>query len=440
MANADTLAHVPGPRPKPLIGHTLDLLIDSYRLHGNAAKRYGPIYKVKVLGKWRVALNGADALEFILGDKDDLFSSAGGWDMLDVLFGGGLMLRDFGDHRAHRRIMQSAFRKPVMDAYRDSMATALDSLITDWPADTDFAFFPAIKTATLQMGGAVFMGLSIHDHRVPELNQAFQAEVAASLGIIRKPLPYTKIRRGMMARRYLSETFRQLIPERRKTGGDDFFSQMCLATDDDGNVWTDEEIVDHFNFLLMAAHDTTAATLTKMIWAMTTYPDWQDRMVAEVDALGDAPLDDAALDALDVTDRVFRESLRLLPPVPFIPRLAVRDFSYGGMDFPSGTSVSAMPGMVLVSPDHWTDPEVFDPDRFSPNRAEDQSHRYAWAPFGGGAHKCIGLHFATMQVKVFMALLLRRYRVERADDGPVKWQRVPIPFPKGGLPVRLIPR
>ncbi len=440
MPNTAALAHIPHMPGKPLVGHTLDLLNDAYGLHGRSIEACGPVYKIKLLGEWRVSLGGADALAFILGDTDGLFSSKGGWEMLDVLFGGGLMLRDFGDHRAHRRIMQSAFRKPVMDAYRDSMAKALDQLIAAWPQDEPFAFFPAIKVMTLQMGAAVFMGLPLDDPRVPKLNKAFQDEVAASLGVIRKPLPFTKLRRGIKARAYLRDTFRQMIPERRANGGDDFFSQMCQARDEDGNGWTDDEIVDHFNFLLMAAHDTTAASLTKMIWAMGTYPDWQDRMMAEVDALGDRPLDDAALASLTATDRVFREALRLLPPVPFIPRKATRDFTFNGVNVPAGTWVTAAPGMVLRADAHWTNPDAFDPDRFSPNRAEDQSHRYAWAPFGGGAHKCIGLHFATMQVKVFMALLLRRYRVELAGDDATHWQTVPIPQPKGGLPVRLTQR
>ncbi|MEJ6403735.1 cytochrome P450 [Yoonia sp. 2307UL14-13] len=440
MTYAPALDHIPGPPPKPLVGHTLDLLRDSYGLHKRAAEQYGPIYKTKVLGRWSVALNNADGLEYILSDPDRIFSSAGGWNMLHTIFPRGLMLRDFDDHRAHRRIMQAAFRKPVMDAYRDRMTETLDRLIGDWPVEQPFKFYPAVKTMTLQMGGAVFMGLPVDDPRVPQLNHAFEAEVAASISPIRKPLPFTKLRRGMRAREYLTGTFRDMIPERRKTGGDDFFSQMCLAQDEDGNAWTDEEIVNHFNFLMMAAHDTTAASLTKMIWAMATYPEWQNRMIAEVDALGETPIDDEAMAALNVTERVFKESLRLMPPAPFIPRQATRAFSFGGVDFPAGTGVVGAPCTILRSSDHWTRPDTFDPDRFAPDRAEDQSHRYAWAPFGGGAHKCIGLHFATMQVKVFMTLLLRRYRVAHADNAPITWQRVPIPYPKNGLPIRLIPR
>lgn len=439
MSSTTTLSHIPNLPKLPVLGHTLDMLRDSYGLHQRSAKAFGPVYKVHVLGQWRVSLGGAEALEFILGDNSNLFSSHDGWDVLHSLFPGGLMLRDFEDHRGHRRIMQSAFRKPVMDGYRNRMAEALEGLIADWPVETPFAFFPAIKTMTLQMGAAVFMGLPLDDPRVGKLNAAFAAEVAASLGVVRKPLPLTKMRRGMQARRYLLETFEEMVPERRANPGGDFFSQMCLAVDEDGKGWSTQEVLDHFNFLLMAAHDTTAASLAKVIWALGTYPDIQARVLDEVAALQDAPLDDVALAQLEYTERLFKEALRLLPPVPFIPRRAVRDFDWHGTYVPAGTWVTAAPGIVLISLTHWSDPETFDPDRFSPNRAEDRTHKYAWAPFGGGAHKCIGLHFATMQVKIFLVLLLRRYRVELAQAEPVDWIRVPIPQPRGGLPIRLVP-
>ncbi|MGR3650009.1 MAG: cytochrome P450, partial [Shimia sp.] len=168
-----------------------------------------------------------------------------------------------------------------------------------------------------------------------------------------------------------------------------------------------------------------------------THPDWQDKIIAEVDALPDAPLDDAGLASMQSADLVLKEALRLLPPVPLIPRRAVRDFEWQGHIIPAGTWVSASPGTVMMSPEYWTEPEKFDPDRFGPDRQEDRSHKYAWAPFGGGAHKCIGLHFATMQVKIFLAALLKSHQIELATEAPIDWARVPIPQPKGGLPVVL---
>ena len=92
----------------------------------------------------------------------------------------------------------------------------------------------------------------------------------------------------------------------------------------------------------------------------------------------------------------------------------------------------------MMDPDLWTEPDRFAPDRFSSNRAEDQRHKFAWAPFGGGAHKCIGMHFSLMEVKAVVAAFFRRYRIEKTG-GPTAWQRLPIPRPKDGLPVRLRP-
>ena len=81
---------------------------------------------------------------------------------------------------------------------------------------------------------------------------------------------------------------------------------------------------------------------------------------------------------------------------------------------------------------------VFDPERFSPERREDRSHRYAWEPFGGGVHKCIGLYFAGMEVKAILHRLLRNYRWS-VDPGYVApYDNHSLPFPKDGQPIDLV--
>ncbi|MEO0999280.1 MAG: cytochrome P450, partial [Pseudomonadota bacterium] len=226
----------------------------------------------------------------------------------------------------------------------------------------------------------------------------------------------------------------------RAAGGEDLFSELCRAEDEDGVHWSDQEIVDHFNFLMMAAHDTTTSALTTMAWALAEHPDWQEAIREELAGLPDGPLPYEALEEMVVTERVFREALRLMPPVPFIPRVAFEGFSWAGHDIPAGAPVVVAPGLVMRDPALWSDPDRFDPDRFTSNRAEDRNHRFAWAPFGGGAHKCIGLNFAYMQVKAFTRALLSRHRLELAEGGAgTDWAIVPIPKPKNGLPLRLRP-
>lgn len=436
----EALSHIPAVPQKPLVGNTVDIIRDPSGLHRSYAAKMGHVYRVTFLNEWRISLDGADALEYILMDPDRLFSSEHGWDSLKDLFTGGLLLRDFDDHRGHRRIMQTAFRKPAMDSYLSMMAPSLGEAVAAWPTGTRLKFYPLIKDLTLRLGAQVLMGLPVDAPETRHLNKGFIEEIDASLALVRKPLPFTRYRRGLKARERLRARFADMIAARRESSGEDFFSQMCRAVDEEGKGWSDAEIVDHFNLLMMAAHDTTASALTAMVWLLAEHPEWQDRLAREVAELGDGPFGPDMLDRMPLTEMVFKEALRLIPPVPLVPRRAVRDFEWQGVTIPAGASVTAMIGPILMSPEYFTNPESFDPERFSPNRAEDKSHKFAWSPFGGGAHKCIGMHFASMQVKAFMHAFLGRYRVRLASAKPVDWIRLPIPKPKGGLPLILSER
>ena len=133
---------------------------------------------------------------------------------------------------------------------------------------------------------------------------------------------------------------------------------------------------------------------------------------------------------------VFKEAMRLNQPVPVIPRRAVKPFSYGGYDIPAGSMVSINPMLTHRLPEFWDDPESFNPERFTVEETR-KRHRYAWVPYGGGSHMCLGLHFAYMQAKVFLhALLLQRRPSLKAGYEP-NWARFPIPRPRDQLPIQL---
>ncbi|MEQ9642202.1 MAG: cytochrome P450 [Alphaproteobacteria bacterium] len=432
-----TLDHIPGEKGWPLLGLTPRFLRDAFALHRGLRDKHGPVYKHHILSTWGVSLAGPDALEYVLMDRDKNFSSELGWkSTLSQLFPRGLMLRDFDDHRKHRRIMQVAFKAPAMRDYLRRMNDGIALELDQWGTNPSFHFYPAIKQLTLNLGASVFLGLDMGD-QARALNQAFADEVAAAVAPIRKPLPFTAMRRGVDARQFLTDTFAELIPARREGEAEDMFSQLCRAESEDGERLTDAEIVDHMNFLLMAAHDTTTSSVTTMAWALAAFPDWQERVRQEVMELGGERAEDGIPEQMTLTDATFREALRFMPPVPFLPRRALRDFQWGGFDIPAGTGIVVHPGLVMRDPEIWTDPESFDPARFLSNRAEDKAHRFAWSPYGGGAHKCLGMHFAALQVKAFTFQLLRRYRLVLPEGHEPTWLRIPIPKPKEGLPIRL---
>jgi cytochrome P450 len=265
--------------------------------------------------------------------------------------------------------------------------------------------------------------------------------VQASIAPVRRPLPFTKMGKGVAGRKLMIAYFTQLLRQRRAAPGQDMFSQFALATRDDGMLLPEDLVVDHMIFLMMAAHDTITSSMTGFVWQLARHPEWQEKLRSEARAAagGDArPLPYEALGQMVLTEMAFKEALRILPPVPATPRRALRDFSFGGFRIPAGTSVGISAASIHADPAHWPDPVRFDPLRFTAE-ATAARHKYAWVPFGGGAHMCLGLHFAYMQVKILLAQLLQRYRITAEAGYNPEWQDWPIPQPKDGLKVAFEP-
>jgi cytochrome P450 len=146
-----------------------------------------------------------------------------------------------------------------------------------------------------------------------------------------------------------------------------------------------------------------------------------------------------SLDNLTVLDLVIKEALRLTAPVPSMVRKTVKDTELLGHYVPKDTFVSVSPWFTHYMHEYWTNPEQFDPERFADPRNEDKVHRYAWVPFGGGAHKCIGMYFGTQEVKTLVHHILRRYRWTTPPGYEVPWDLLSLPMPADGLPLQLHP-
>ncbi|MBS0478674.1 MAG: cytochrome P450 [Proteobacteria bacterium] len=433
------LAHIPGDYGLPLIGNTLKLLRDPGKFGEAMVARYGTVYRNHAFGEATVALLGPEANELILFDRDKLFSSEQGWGpLLNLLFPRGLMLMDFDKHRADRKTLSVAFKPEPMRHYATQLDAGIKRQVAGWGARA-MRFYPAVKKLTLDLAATSFLGVELGDE-ADRINQAFVDEVQASIAPIRAPLPGTAMARGVRARAYLVDWFKREIPARRhgarRGNGEDFFSQFCRATGDAGLPLPADAIADHMNFLMMAAHDTITSSMTTFVMLLARNPEWQERLREEIMGLDpQGPLTDQ-LDRLVLTDYAFKEALRMMPPVPSLPRRALRDFEFGGYTIPAGASVGVGIAWTHRMPDIWPDPDRFDPLRFTPEASKGR-HRFAWVPFGGGAHMCLGLHFAVMQMKLLTANLLSRYRVEAESGAGEKWQVFPIPRPRDGLPVRL---
>src|SRR5437899_7183669 len=288
------LAHIPGDEGWPVIGRTLAILADPKGEVERMAAKYGLVYRSRILGETSITMLGPEANELVLFDQSKLFSSTYGWEtILGRLFPRGLMLLDFEEHRLHRRALSVAFKSGPMKSYLSELDTGILERVTRWrQTPGPMLFYPAMKQLTLDLAATSFLGAGIGPE-VDEITNAFVDMVAASVAVIRKPLPGTAMARGVRGRKRIVAYFSEQIPLRRaKGGGDDLFSQLCHATHEDGALLSTQDIVDHMSFLMMAAHDTLTSSLTSFVGELAAHPEWQQKLRDEVRGLGiaaDAP-------------------------------------------------------------------------------------------------------------------------------------------------------
>jgi cytochrome P450 len=438
----NSLTHIPGDEGWPLIGKTLHALADPKGHVERNFKKYGPVYRTHLFGETSLSLLGPDANELVLFDQARQFSSTLGWNqILGLLFPRGLMLLDFDEHRLHRRALSVAFKSGPMKSYLTELDKGIAARVAQWKAQPGpMLLYPAMKQLTLDLAATSFLGADIGPE-VDDITRAFVDMVAASVAVVRKPLPGTQMARGVRGRKRIIAYFSEQIPIRREKGGEDLFSQLCQATHEDGALLSTQDIIDHMSFLMMAAHDTLTSSLTSFVGELAAHPEWQQKLRDEVTQLGiaaDAPTSFDNLEAMPLSEMAFKEALRLKPPVPSMPRRAIRDFTFKGFAVPAGTLVGVNPLFSHHMPDIWPEPEKFDPMRFT-DEAQRSRHRFAWVPFGGGAHMCLGLHFAYMQAKCFARHFLQNLSVSLEPGYKADWQMWPIPKPRDGLRVTLKP-
>ncbi|MFI9502997.1 cytochrome P450 [Nocardia sp. NPDC052566] len=412
-------------------------LMDRYR-------RFGPVSVNTSLGVDRVLVCGPEAIDEVVGRRRRDFGQ--GWDyFIGPFFRRGLLLLEFDEHKFHRRIMQQAFTRERLEAHLAALTPVVRAAVGRWvPSDRDrtrtVRLYPTVKELTLEIAAETFMGVAVGERR-RELLDAFLACTHAGLSIVRHSVPGGNWRAGLRGRKMLEDYFTAMVPEKRQTESADFFSGLCHARSEDGGWFGDADVVNHMIFLIMAAHDTTTTTATAVAYYLGVHPEWQRRVRAEVRAV-DAEIFDGAptiadLDRMPDLDLVIKESLRLMPPVPGLVRRAVRDTEILGHYIPAGTQCDLAYQVNHLLPELWTRPEVFDPQRFAEPRREDKSHRLAWLPFGAGAHKCIGMHFGTFEVKTVIAALVRDYEWSFPDGYRMPWGFTTIPFPRDDAPMQL---
>jgi cytochrome P450 len=237
----------------------------------------------------------------------------------------------------------------------------------------------------------------------------------------------------------MDHTVYSIIAQHRdnKIDSGDLLSMLMAVRDEDGSRMSDQQLRDEVLTFLIAGHETTALTLTWTWHLLAQHPEVQKKLHQELDRmLGGRTPELSDLSALTYTERVIKESMRLYPPAWSLARTVVSDFELRDYRIPAGANVVMSQWIMHRNPAYFPDPQEFDPDRWSPAKAQ-KLPRFAYFPFGGGPRQCIGSSFAMMEATLLLATIAQTFQLRAVPDHPV----VPIPSftlrPKYGLRMTL---
>jgi cytochrome P450 len=201
---------------------------------------------------------------------------------------------------------------------------------------------------------------------------------------------------------------------------DDIARNVILARDSAGVALTREELVDQLGVLFLAGHETSASALTWAFYILANRPDVVTRIRSEVDRVtGGGAIGFEHIKALSCTRNVFRETIRLYPPITFLPRVALENTMIGNRRVPKGALVIVAPWVLHRHQAYWKDPDLFDPDRFLPER-EGEMTAGAYIPFGVGPRVCAGAAFAQVEAVLIIAALTRKFDFQLVESDGVE--------------------
>lgn len=359
---------------------------------------------------------------------------------LRSLIGGNLFVLPHDEWLPRRRTLQPVFTKQRVDSFAGHMAEAAEMITASWSADSEIDLDSQARLLSMRALGRSVLGLDLDERSdavAEPLRVATGYAVARALRPLRAPawLPTPARRRALAA----TETIRRLADEiiaacrADPTLDAPLVHALIAATDPEtGRPLSDSEIRDEMIIFLFAGQDTTATTLTYTLWSLGRHPQIQDRVAAEVAAIGDRRLTTEDVGNLGYTVQVIKEALRLCPPGPTGSRTATRDVEVAGYRVEAGTMLVFGRMSVQRDPTLWTNPLQFDPDRFSPQNSKDRD-RWQYVPFGGGPRSCIGDHFAMLEATLAIATIIRNVRITALEaEFPLA---VPFTMVPGG-PIR----
>ncbi len=321
--------------------------------------------------------------------------------------------------RSRKRTLQPVFTRQQVSTFGGHMSEAADTIAQSWGDRADVDLDAEARRLTMRVLGRSVLGLDLDERAealAEPLNVALSYVADRGMRPVRAPwwLPTPARRRARAAGATLRALAAEVLASCRADPSRDapLVHALIGATDPEtGRALSDRDICNDLIAFMVAGHDTTATTLAYALWALGRHPEVQNKVAAEVAALGDRELTPDDVRQLGYTVQVLREALRLCPPVVVAGRTAMRDIEVDNYRVQSGSMVLVGVFGMQRDPALWENSLEFNPDRFSSENFS-RLDRWQYIPFGAGPRTCIGDHFAMLEATLALATIIRSVEIE----------------------------
>ncbi len=429
----------------PLVGSAFALGRDTRAFFYDQYRRLGPIFRLRAFHKSFTVLAGPEATLFVTRHGGKHLRSDEVWRGMDYELGAqrSLISMDGPDHARMRAVQKSGYQRAVIEQHLDEVVALVEQSVHAWPHGAAVPAHRALQRMVTDQLGRLIAGVS-PDGYIDDLISFVRTTLVTHVTQQRPPfLRWTPGFRQAKARVHAlgQQVLQAHVDRAGAVWPSSLIDDLIALSREDPAFLPSSDLVIGALGPFIAGLDTVASTASFVLYVLLTQPTLHEQVVAEVDQLfAGGPLTAARLKHLDVLHRTILETLRMYPIAPAITRMVDTPFEFGGYTVGRGEQVIISTTVAHAMPEFYAHPERFDIDRYLPERNE---HRKpgAFAPFGAGAHVCLGAGFAEVHLMVLVAALLYVAQVTMDPrDYRLRIDPAPTPHPDQNFRIRVTPR
>lgn len=430
----------------PLIGNALSMAKDPGRFFYDCYRKYGPVYRLKVMNNTYTVLAGVEAANF-MGTREgrDSLRSKEFWQGLVNEWGAKRTLtgEDGETHQKLRTVMRHGYSRESVRGRYPELVQITDAVIArDWPVGKLVPVLQNMQYIVTEQLGAMLTGTSPREY-VADI----RTTILYILNILvtrQRPKFMLKDPRYRHAKERVSELGRRMIAEYRATQQQrdptrrNLVDDIMEAHDKDPDLIPASDLILSLTGPFVAGLDTVANTTAAFIYSVLKDPEVHARVLAEADALfAQGDIDEADLKRVPAIEGAIMEAMRLYPIAVAQMRTATRDFAFAGHQIRAGELLYVATAVPHYMEEYYPNPDKFDVDRYAKPRAEHLKPG-VYSPYGRGTHTCLGKTLAEVQMSLSMARLFYLLDLElESPDYVLKTKVLPTPGPSMKFKVRV---